>query len=122
MPPAGDRSLSEVRAEVSKLTDEDIERWRRIARYQLFRFPQLDPLDLVAETAARFLEGRRTWPNSVSWETVFYNALRSVADEFRDGEMSKPIVTAADLARDDTDDACPLDQLGSDSRTPEKAV
>lgn len=120
--PKTNHSLADVRKEIDAFTREDLYRFSRFARYQLYRFPQLAPEDLVQETAFRFLDGRRNWPQGEDFKTVFYNALRSVADEFRAGELSKPYMGEADLPEGRDGALSSLDDTAVDSRTPEHAV
>ena len=54
-------------------------------------------MDLLQETVVRFLDGKRNWPRGELFKAVFYNAIRSIADEFRSEEAAKPYVSVADL-------------------------
>jgi DNA-directed RNA polymerase specialized sigma24 family protein len=130
IPPEGGARLAmnnhhgpdEVRRRLEALTDEDWERFRRVARYQLFRFAQLDPEDLVQDVALRFLDMKRKWPRGEDFKAVFYNAIRSVADDYRDAEMSKPHMAEADLVAAPDGSPARLDDMARDDRTPEKAL
>ncbi len=115
-------SLADVRKEIDAFTREDLYRFNRFARYQLYRFPQLGPEDLVNETAFRFWDGRRSWAQGEDFRTVFYNALRSVADEFRDAELSKPYMVEADLPENTDGTPGSVDDRAIDARTPERAL
>lgn len=115
-------SQDEVRQTLQALTAEELEQFRRIARYQLYRFAQLDPRDLVQEVAVRFLDMERKWPRDEEFKAVFYNALRSVADEYRGKEMSKLYRVEADLATAADGAPVGLDGIALDGRTPERAA
>ena len=105
-----------------QFSPEDWERFRRVARYQLYRLAHLDPMDLLLDTALRFLDGRRKWPKGEPFEAVFYNALRSVADEYRSDEAAKPYTVMSDLPENQNGEPATLENFGDSATSPEKAV
>jgi DNA-directed RNA polymerase specialized sigma24 family protein len=121
-PPSADCDPAEVREALNAFTDEDWERYRLVAKYQLFRFGHLEPVELVSETVLRFLDGRRTWPRGTSLKAVFYNALRSVADEWRASELNREALPTADLAPNADGEQPTMEDLAVDNRQPANAV
>ena len=74
------------------------------------------------DTAGRFLDGRRNWPKGEPFHAVFYNALRSVGDEYRSEDAAKPYITMADLPEDFSGEPATLESFGDSSTSPEKAL
>jgi len=122
LPATNNRDRREVEDALNAFTEEDWERFRRVARYQLYRLVHLDPMDLLMDTVERFLDGRRNWPKGELFEAVFYNAIRSVADEYRTDDASKPYVTMADLPSGPDGEPANLDNFGTQQLSPEKAL
>lgn len=112
----------EVEDALNTFTKEDWERFRRVARYQLYRLAHLDSMDLLMDTAGRFIDGRRNWPRGEPFKAVFYNAIRSVADEYRTEDAAKPYVTMADLPPDRDGKPANLENFGTQASSPEKAL
>jgi hypothetical protein len=112
----------EVALEFDSWSTADWERFRRVAQFQLYRFAQIEPMDLLQDVSLRFLALDRKWPSGESLKAVFYNALRSVADEYRQREMSTPCLTEADLPVRSDGTAASIDELATDTRTPQSAL
>lgn len=93
-----------------------------MARFFLRRFPQLDPRDLVQDTALRFVAMERKWPRGEVFGAVFYNALRSVAYDYRKAAMAGPHMTQADLPPSSQGGSDTLEALLDDRRTAETAL
>lgn len=121
-PATSNHDRREVEDALNAFTKEDWERFRRVARYQLYRLAHLDPMDLLMDTAGRFIDGRRNWPRGELFEAVFYNAIRSVADEYRTEDASKPYVNVADLPSGLDGEPASLENFGTQELSPEKAV
>jgi DNA-directed RNA polymerase specialized sigma24 family protein len=79
-------------------------------------------MDLLMDTVERFLDGRRNWPRGELFKAVFYNAIRSVADEYRTDHASKPYVTMADLPSGLNGEPANVDNFGTQELSPEKAL
>lgn len=122
LPATNNHDRREVEDALNAFTKEDWERFRRVARYQLYRLSHLDPMDLLMDTACRFLNGRRNWPRGEIFEAVFYNAVRSVADEYRTEDAAKPYVTLADLPLGLDGEPASLENFGTQGLSPEKAL
>ena len=122
LPTANNHDRREVEDALNSFTTEDWERFRRVARYQLYRLAHLDPMDLLMDTAGRFLDGKRNWPKGEEFKAVFYNAIRSIADEYRADEAAKPYVTMADLPSGPNGEPANLDNFGTQGQSPEKAL
>jgi len=74
------------------------------------------------DTAERFLDGRRNWPIGELFEAVFYNAIRSVAGEYRSEDAAKPYVTMSDLPPGLDGEPASLENFGTQELSPEKAL
>ena len=122
LPATNNHDRREVENALNAFTKEDWERFRRVARYQLYRLAHLDPMDLLMDTAGRFIDGRRTWPRGELFEAVFYNAIRSVADEYRSEDAAKPYVSMADLPSGLDGEPANLENFGTQELSPEKAL
>jgi DNA-directed RNA polymerase specialized sigma24 family protein len=76
-------SLEELEKAIHSLTDEE---WLDIydsARQLVFHYPQIDPQEVVDEAITRMLEGVRNWKRGVAFGAFFFNAMRSIAHDFR---------------------------------------
>jgi DNA-directed RNA polymerase specialized sigma24 family protein len=122
LPAANNHERHEVENALNSFTSEDWDRFRRVARYQVYRLSNLDPMDLLQETVVRFLDGKRNWPKGELFKAVFYNAIRSIADEFRSEEAAKPYVSMAELPLGRDGESVTLDNFGTRATSPEKAV
>ncbi len=122
VPATNNHDRRDVEDALNTFTEEDWERFRRVARYQLYRLAHLDPMDLLMDTAGRFIDGRRNWPRGELFEAVFYNAIRSVADEYRTEDAAKPYVTMADLPSGPDGEPANLENFGTQELSPEKAM
>jgi DNA-directed RNA polymerase specialized sigma24 family protein len=76
-------SHEEVTEEIRNLSDEDLLRLERFARYQVYRYPSINPKEILGEAVKRVLSGARTWPRSVAFKVFFCNVIRSVAGDVR---------------------------------------
>jgi DNA-directed RNA polymerase specialized sigma24 family protein len=79
----GSASIEDIKQEIAAFSEADLLRLLRFARYQVFRYPSIDPKEVLGESVARALEGRRDWPDGVPFKLFFCNVIRSVADELR---------------------------------------
>jgi hypothetical protein len=122
VPATNNHDRQEVDDALNAFTKEDWERFRRVARYQLYRLAHLDPMDLLMDTAGRFIDGKRNWPRGELFEAVFHNAIRSVADEYRTEDAAKPYVTMADLPSGLDGEPANLENFGTQELSPEKAL
>lgn len=111
----GNHSLAQVRATLADFNAATVERYRRVAQRQLFQFPQRDPMELVNEAALRLADGRRAWPLGTEFGAVFYNVMRSIADEWRDDEMENPVIPASDLPPASDGDTVDIEALAGES-------
>jgi len=80
----GDASLEEIEAAIRALTDEQCVRLERFARYQVFRYPDINPKAVFNEAIGRALEGRRAWPLRLPFSVYLCGVIRSVANEYRE--------------------------------------
>lgn len=76
-------STEETEAAIGTLTDADVIRLERFARYHVFRYRAINPKDVLGEAIARVLDGRRSWPRDVKFPVFLRSVIRSIADEFR---------------------------------------
>lgn len=89
-PPANPaHTPQEVEHAVAALMEVDRAKFLRIAQFQVAWCPGLRAEDLLYDTALRFLDGRRSWPQGYGFPTVFFGALVSVADELREDENAR---------------------------------
>lgn len=82
-PKDGDASLEQIEAEIRALTDVQCLSLERFARYQVFRYPDINPKEVFNEAIGRALEGRRAWPLRLTFQAYLCGVIRSVADECR---------------------------------------
>lgn len=122
LPAADNHDRREIEDALNAFTTEDWDRFRRVARYQLYRLAHLDPMDLLMDTALRFIDGKRNWPRGELFKAVFYNAIRSIADEYRMEEAAKPYVSMADLPLGPNGQPANLENFGKQEISPEKAL
>jgi len=122
LPATDNHDRRELEDALNAFTKEDWERFRRVARYQLYRLAHLDPMDLLMDTAGRFIDGKRNWPRGEVFKAVFYNAIRSVADEYRTEDAAKPYISMADLPLGPNGEPASLENFGTQGLSPEKAL
>lgn len=77
-------SLAEIEEKVRALSDQDLIRLERFARWQVYRYPIIDPKEVLGEAVARALEGTRTWPRKLNFTVYLCGAMRSIAHEMRE--------------------------------------
>src|SRR5260221_194478 len=76
--------LDEIEAAVKGLSDADLIRLERFARFHVYRYPAINAKEVLAEAVTRILDGRRSWPRHVRFRVFVCSVIRSIADEFRD--------------------------------------
>lgn len=74
-------TVAEARQALEQLSDADLMRLERIARYRVLAHPLLNPRELLNEAVVRVLRGTRRWPKSVALVRFLSNVLRSLAAE-----------------------------------------
>src|SRR5258706_9704154 len=77
-------SVEEIEAAIRDLSDIDLIRLERVARFHVYRYPAINPKEVLAEAVTRVLDGRRSWPRHVGFRVFVCSVIRSIADEFRE--------------------------------------
>lgn len=83
-------TTAEASEALRRLSDADLLRLEKIARYRSFAHPLIDPRDLLNEAVVRVLRGTRRWPRSVPIVRFLANVLRSLATEAWRQESETP--------------------------------
>ncbi|MBL8517570.1 MAG: hypothetical protein SF172_04420 [Burkholderiales bacterium] len=123
MTDAGNHTLQEVQNALDRLTDAQLHQLDRIARFQVFCYPQLSGEDLLSEAWVRILSGKRNWPRGVAFMAFVYGVLRSIADDWRDEEDARLESPTADLPADFSGDTPDIANLAVAGNTdPERAL
>lgn len=116
-------STQEAAEAIQALSEVDWLRLDRAAQFQVFCFPRIDADDLLNETFRRILEGSRHWKTGVPFLVFFYNAMRSIADEWRQDEKERHDITEADLPPRPDGESSTLDGLAvAGNADPAKAL
>lgn len=76
-------------AAINRLGKVDWLKLEKCARFQVYRYAAINPLEVLAEALARAMTGERVWPADVALMTFLRGVIRSVADEFREKEKAK---------------------------------
>lgn len=74
---------------IGDLGDADWLRLEKLARFQVYRYRSLDPMEILTEAVARVLAGERIWRADDKLLNFLEGVIRSVADEFRGKEKAK---------------------------------
>jgi DNA-directed RNA polymerase specialized sigma24 family protein len=116
-------SLQEAQDAINGLRTADWHRLDRIARFQVFCYPQLSGDDLLQEAFDRVLCGRRNWRRGVPFPVFMYGVLQSIADEWRDDQDLRYEVPTADLRPDDSGESPDIAEMAVSRNTnPERAL
>lgn len=91
----------DIERAIEELSDVQLARLERYARYQVYRYPSLDPKELLSEAVVRVLSGKRAWPLDVSFQTFLCNVMRSVASDFREEAKARMESTSVELGDDE---------------------
>lgn len=63
----------------------------------VYRYPQINPKEVIAEAVARAMDGTRRWPQGVLFDAFFYNVMKSIAHGFRKAEKFPSVFREGDL-------------------------
>lgn len=97
------------------LSDADLLRLQRLARFRARLIPALDWQDLLQEAIGRALDGRRRWPRAVDFMAFMRQTIRSIANEHWRREERKP-------PHSDLDDESMVDRGLNTAYQPERLV
>ena len=90
-------SQQDVEEAIKALSDADWFRFEKAAQFQVFCYSQIEADDLLNETFIRVLDDIRHWTLGVPFTVFFYNAMRSIAHEWRKDEKERPDTLEVDL-------------------------
>lgn len=110
-------SNSALREALTKLTDAELLRLKRIAQLRASGL-EIEWGDLLNEAIARSLSGTRAWPVDVPFMAFLVQTMRSIANEYWRQMNESVVALSADLTADSDLDAF----VGVDSKSPERQV
>lgn len=96
-------TLDEVANALRALSPADHARLSLLARVRARQAPGLDWQDLLQESVAKALDGRRQWPRRLSFIVFLRETMRSEASEYVRRRIAGPVINETDLAGSDPD-------------------
>lgn len=96
-------SQKEAAVALSRLSDADLRRLERIARFRAIGLYELDWQDLLHDAIVRLLDGTRHWPTSVPLIAFLHETMRSIASDHWRRRYTNPVILEAQLSRKDND-------------------
>ena len=107
------------RTRLRALTDADLHRLEQLAG--AYSYGQYDPYELINETVARVLEGRRHWPSDVHPIAFLAKVMSSISKEWAEQQARHPINMETPLVKDMADGTL-LTAKGATTLTPEREI
>ena len=92
-------SPSESVEALSRLSDADLRRLERIARFRTIGLNDLDWRDLLHDAVARLLDGSRRWRRDLSLVVFLRETMRSIVSDHWRRRSARRIVLEAELPR-----------------------
>ena len=90
-------SVVECVEALRRLSDADLRRLERIARFRAIGLDELDWQDLLNEAVARLLNGSRRWPRDVPLVVFLRETMRSIASDCWRRREDPVVVSASEL-------------------------
>lgn len=116
-------TLEQIEQAIEGLSDADWMKIQKLASRQLWGTRLDDPGELVNETIARLIQGKRNWPANFPFVPWMASAMKSVADGLRNLKSMKSEALAGDLAGfDEESESDPLDIFGENGESPLDAL
>lgn len=102
-----------IESAIAGYSSIDFLRLYRKANYLLLGTGLATTIELFNEALVRTLDGTRKWPQDVAFEAYIWNAMKSIADGYRNLQSNKEEILSTDLIHSDDDQSVdPIAELG----------
>jgi hypothetical protein len=102
-----------IEAAIAGYSSIDFLRLYRKANYLILGTGLTTTVELFNEALARTLEGTRIWPQGVAFEAFIWNAMKSIANGYRNLQSRKEEILSTDLIHNNDDQSIdPIAELG----------
>lgn len=115
-------SQQEIAYALRNLTDADLRRLERIARFRILGLNDLDWQDLLHDAVARLLDGTRRWPKDISLVVFLRETMRSIVSEHWRRKNNAPVLSEAQLHRIDDTERHILENAPDPTTNPERQM
>ncbi|MCY4383128.1 MAG: hypothetical protein OXE44_08270 [Nitrospinae bacterium] len=115
-------SQQEIAYALRNLTDADLRRLERIARFRIIGLNDLDWQDLLHDAVARLLDGTRRWPKDIPLVVFLRETMRSIVSEHWRRKKNTPVLSEAQLHRIDDTERHILENAPDTTTNPERQM